>query len=87
VCVTWLSFGFRIQQAGAEAHILALSAFSVPSVVAACVCFLELLGLDNLKLRVDIKVANIIFSYRTRNEESQHNQIRESLGKDVFCLF
>ncbi|XP_074956957.1 spatacsin [Phalacrocorax aristotelis] len=68
-----------IQQAGNEAYILALSFFSVPSVVAACVCFLELLGLDSLKLRVDIKVANIIFSYRTRNEESQHNQIRDSL--------
>ncbi|XP_075288261.1 spatacsin isoform X2 [Opisthocomus hoazin] len=75
-----------IQQAGAEAHILALSAFSVPSVVAACVCFLELLGLDNLKLRVDIKVANIIFSYRTRNEESQHNQIRESLVEKLTKL-
>uniref|UniRef100_A0A8C4USQ8 SPG11 vesicle trafficking associated, spatacsin n=1 Tax=Falco tinnunculus TaxID=100819 RepID=A0A8C4USQ8_FALTI len=68
-----------IQQAGNEAYILALSFFSVPSVGAACVCFLELLGLDSLKLRVDLKVANIIFSYRTRNEESQHNQIRESL--------
>ncbi|XP_035756946.1 spatacsin isoform X6 [Egretta garzetta] len=68
-----------IQQAGNEAYILALSFFSVPSVGAACVCFLELLGLDSLKLRVDIKVANIIFSYRTRNEESHYNQIRESL--------
>ncbi|KAM6301889.1 spatacsin [Podargus strigoides] len=68
-----------IQQAGNEAYILALSFFSAPSVGAACVCFLELLGLDSLKLRVDVKVANIIFSYRTRKEESQHNQIRESL--------
>lgn len=65
--------------------MLALSLFSLPAVGAACVCFLELLGLDSLKLRVDIKVANIIFSYRTRNEASQHNQIRESLGKGVFC--
>ncbi|XP_053933216.1 spatacsin [Cuculus canorus] len=68
-----------IQQAGNQAYILALSFFSVPAVPAACVCFLELLGLDSLKLRVDIKVANVIFSYRSRNEESQHNQIRESL--------
>ncbi|XP_075620549.1 spatacsin isoform X2 [Balearica regulorum gibbericeps] len=75
-----------IQQAGNEAYVLALSFFSVPSVGAACVCFLELLGLDSLKLRVDIKVANIIFSYRTRNEESQHNQIRESLVKKLTKL-
>ncbi|NWH26520.1 SPTCS protein, partial [Grus americana] len=75
-----------IQQAGNEAYVLALSFFSVPSVGAACVCFLELLGLDSLKLRVDIKVANIIFSYRTRNEESQHNQIRESLVEKLTKL-
>ncbi|XP_071424746.1 spatacsin isoform X2 [Pithys albifrons albifrons] len=68
-----------LQQAGREAHALALSSFSVPSVGAACVCFLELLGLDSLKLRVDLKVANMIFSYRTRKEESHHNQIRDSL--------
>ncbi|KFQ35863.1 Spatacsin, partial [Merops nubicus] len=68
-----------IQQAGDEACVLALSSFSVPAVGAACVCFLELLGLDSLKLRVDLKAANIIFRYRTRKEESQHSQIRESL--------
>ncbi|KAM6059562.1 spatacsin [Theristicus caerulescens] len=75
-----------IQQAGKEAYILALSFFSVPSVGAACVCFLEFLGLDSLKLRVDIKVANLIFSYRTRKEESQHNQIRESLVEKLTKL-
>ncbi|NXL45992.1 SPTCS protein, partial [Podilymbus podiceps] len=75
-----------IQQAGKEAYILALSFFSIPSVGAACVCFLELLGLDSLKLRVDIKAANLIFSYRTRNEESQHNQIRESLVEKLTKL-
>ncbi|XP_074011775.1 spatacsin [Numenius arquata] len=75
-----------IQQAGKEACVLALSFFSVPSVGAACVCFLELLGLDSLKLRVDIKVANIIFSYRTRNEESQHNQIKEALVEKLTKL-
>ncbi|NXN39089.1 SPTCS protein, partial [Rhinoptilus africanus] len=76
-----------IQQAGKEACILALSFFSAPSVGAACVCFLELLSLDSLKLRVDIKVANIIFSYRTRNEESQHSQIKESLVEKLTKLF
>ncbi|NXK29245.1 SPTCS protein, partial [Arenaria interpres] len=75
-----------IQQAGKEACVLALSFFSVPSVGAACVCFLELLGLDSLKLRVEIKVANIIFSYKTRNEESQHNQIKEALVEKLTKL-
>ncbi|XP_054858575.1 spatacsin [Eublepharis macularius] len=68
-----------IQQAGNEAYALALSLFHVPSVVAACVCFLELLGLDSLKLRVDIKVANVILSFMSRREEPQHSSIRESL--------
>ncbi|NXN12559.1 SPTCS protein, partial [Indicator maculatus] len=75
-----------IQQAGNEASVLALSSFSVPAVGAACVCFLELLGLSSLKLRVDLKVANMIFSYRTQNEESQHNQIRESLVEKLTKL-
>ncbi|KAM6257437.1 spatacsin [Porphyrio hochstetteri] len=75
-----------IQQAGHEAYVLALASFSVPSVGAACVCFLELLGLDSLKLRVDMKAANIIFSYRTRNDGSQHNQIRESLVEKLTKL-
>ncbi|XP_035191411.1 spatacsin isoform X1 [Oxyura jamaicensis] len=75
-----------IQQAGNEAYILGLSFFNIPSVGAACVCFLELLGLNSLKLRVDIKVANMIFSYKTRNEESQHNEIRESLVEKLTKL-
>ncbi|XP_009068251.1 PREDICTED: spatacsin, partial [Acanthisitta chloris] len=75
-----------IQQAGQEAHVLALSSFSVPAVAAASVCFLELLGLDSLKLRVDVRVANMIFTYRTRNEESHHNQIRDSLVEKLTKL-
>lgn len=85
-CANCCSFCSRIQQAGNEAYGLALSLFSTPSVGAACACFLELLGLDSLKLRVDVKVANMIFSYRTRHEDSHHSQIRESLGKGVFSL-
>lgn len=77
----------RIQQAGQEAQVLALSSFSAPSVAAACVCFLELLGLDSLRLRVDVRVGKMIFSHRTRNEASHHNQIRDSLGKGVFVCF
>ncbi|XP_021263305.1 spatacsin isoform X2 [Numida meleagris] len=75
-----------IQQAGSEAYLLGLSFFNVPSVAVACVCFLELLGLSSLKLRIDIKAANMIFSYKTRNEESQHDQIRESLVEQLMRL-
>lgn len=71
---------FRIQQVGNEAYVLGLSSFHIPSIGASCVCFLELLGLDSLKLRVDMKVANIILSYKCRNEDAQYNFIRESLG-------
>ncbi|XP_067411554.1 spatacsin [Emydura macquarii macquarii] len=74
-----------IQQAGNEAYALALSFFYVPSIGAACICFLELLGLDSLKLRVDIKVANLIWSFKTRNEESQNN-LRESLVEKLTKL-
>lgn len=51
-------------------------------------CFLELLGLDSLKLRVDMKVANIILNYKCGNEDAQYNSIRESLGTaPLCCLF
>ncbi|NXA55832.1 SPTCS protein, partial [Nothocercus julius] len=75
-----------IQQAGKEACVFALSFFHVASIGAACVCFLELLGLDSLKLRVDLKVANIVFNYKTKNEESQHNPIRESFVEKLTKL-
>uniref|UniRef100_A0A8C5P045 SPG11, spatacsin vesicle trafficking associated n=1 Tax=Jaculus jaculus TaxID=51337 RepID=A0A8C5P045_JACJA len=72
-----------IQQVGKEAHVLGLSSFHTPSVAAACVCFLELLGLDSLQLRVDMRVANIILSYKCRNEDAQYGFIRESLAEQV----
>ncbi|XP_037600045.1 spatacsin [Cebus imitator] len=75
-----------IQQVGNEAYVLGLSSFHVPSTGAACVCFLELLGLDSLKLRVDMKVANIILSYKCRNEDAQYSFIRESIAEKLSKL-
>ncbi|XP_061451638.1 spatacsin isoform X2 [Rhineura floridana] len=75
-----------IQQAGDDAYALALSSFYVPSVAAACVSFLELLGLDSLKLRVDVKAANVILSFMSRREEPQHNSIRQSLVEKLTQL-
>ncbi|XP_023590999.1 spatacsin isoform X2 [Trichechus manatus latirostris] len=75
-----------IQRVGDEAYVLGLSSFHMPSVGAACVCFLELLGLDSLKLRVDMKVANVILSYKCRNEDAQHSFVRESLAEKLSKL-
>ncbi|XP_075386621.1 spatacsin isoform X2 [Tenrec ecaudatus] len=75
-----------IQQVGREAYVLGLSFFHLPSIGATCVCFLELLGLDSLKLRVDMKVANVILSYKCRNEDAQYNVIRESLAEKLSKL-
>ncbi|XP_049755033.1 spatacsin [Elephas maximus indicus] len=75
-----------IQQVGDEAYILGLSSFHTPSVGAACICFLELLGLDSLRLRVDMKVANVILSYKCRNEDAQYNLVRESLAEKLSKL-
>ncbi|XP_004687599.1 PREDICTED: spatacsin [Condylura cristata] len=75
-----------IQQVGNEAYVLGLSSFNIPSIGAACVCFLELLGLDSLKLRVDMKVANTILGYRCQNEDVQYSIIRESLAEKLSKL-
>ncbi|XP_055990031.1 spatacsin [Sorex fumeus] len=75
-----------IQQVGTEAYVLGLSSFYTPSIGAACVCFLELLGLDSLKLRVDMKVANTILSYKCKNEDAQYSFIRESLAEKLSKL-
>ncbi|XP_032926333.1 spatacsin isoform X2 [Catharus ustulatus] len=65
-----------VQQAAQQAQALALSSLAVPSVAAACVCFLELLGLDSLRLRVALAAARRISSHSTRSEASLH---RDSL--------
>ncbi|XP_016156287.1 PREDICTED: spatacsin [Ficedula albicollis] len=54
-----------VQQAAREAQALALSSLGIPSVAAACVCFLELLGLDSLCLRVELRAASRICSTST----------------------
>ncbi|XP_028622694.1 spatacsin isoform X2 [Grammomys surdaster] len=75
-----------IQQVGKEAYTLGLSSFHNPSVGAACVCFLELLGLSSLKLRVDLKMANVILGSKHRNEDAHPSFIRESLAEKLSKL-
>ncbi|XP_054128500.1 spatacsin [Melozone crissalis] len=66
-----------MQQAAREAQLLALSCFGVPSVAAACVCFLELLGQDSLGLRVALRAAGLI---------SSHSPTRDSLVEKLTRL-
>ncbi|XP_006883263.1 PREDICTED: spatacsin [Elephantulus edwardii] len=75
-----------VQQVANEAYVLGLSSFYIPSVGAACVCFIELLGLDSLKLRVDMKVANIILSYKYRDADAHYNITKESLAEKLSKL-
>lgn len=71
----------RIQQTAEDVYVLALSSFSVPSIIASCVCFLELLGVSNHKLRVDVSVANIILKNSTCNvEEAAHKSHTQDIG-------
>lgn len=76
----------RVQQAAREAQGLALSSLGVPSVPAACVCFLELLGHDSLRLRVQLRAARLILSHRSSPEASlhHHSHSRDSLGKGAW---
>ncbi|XP_058011704.1 spatacsin isoform X2 [Ahaetulla prasina] len=68
-----------VQQVANEAYSVALSVFYAPSLAATSVCFLETLGLPSLKLRVDVKAANVILSFMSQREEPQHHSIRQSL--------
>ncbi|CAH2274570.1 spatacsin isoform X2 [Pelobates cultripes] len=58
-----------IQQMSEDVYRLALSWFNVPSVVASCVCFMELLGLRSHRLRVDVNVGNLLLI----NTNSKHD--------------
>ncbi|KAM5171004.1 spatacsin isoform 1-T2 [Mantella aurantiaca] len=58
-----------IQKAAEDVYVLALSSFSDRSIIASCVCFLELLGVNSHKLRVDVNVANVILKNTTSNLE------------------
>ncbi|NXO71936.1 SPTCS protein, partial [Phainopepla nitens] len=73
-----------IQQAAREAQAVALSSLGVPSVAAACICFLELLGLDSLRLRVELAAARSILGPRSRSQASHHG--RDSLVEKLTKL-
>ncbi|XP_067827395.1 spatacsin [Heptranchias perlo] len=73
-----------IQQASIEAYTLGLAHFTAPPVAAACVAFLELLGVASFKLRIDLKVADAILKYWCRNaEESEHSSLHNNLAEKL----
>ncbi|XP_061138808.1 spatacsin [Syngnathus typhle] len=55
--------GQILQKARQQVHILAVQSFNLPSVVAAAVCFCELLGLNSVQIRVDVNVLNTIWTH------------------------
>ncbi|XP_067874312.1 spatacsin isoform X2 [Heterodontus francisci] len=70
-----------IQKASMEAYSLGLAHFTVPPVAAACVAFLELLGVASFKLRIDLKVADAILKHWCTNaEESQRSLLQVTLA-------
>ncbi|XP_066184251.1 spatacsin [Sylvia atricapilla] len=77
-----------VQQAAREAQVLALSSLSVPSVAAACVCFLELLGQDSLRLRVQLRAAKVILSHSTGPgaPPHPHSHARDTLVEKLIKL-
>lgn len=71
-----------MRRAVEETYSLGLLNFSSPSIASACVCFLELLGICSLKLRVDLKALNLILKLWSQNcEESSMASLKQSLGK------
>ncbi|XP_039988709.1 spatacsin [Xiphias gladius] len=73
-----------LQQAWQQVYRLALQCFNVLPVASAAVCFCELLGVCSLKLRVDIRAANVILQHwnqhDTRSPPAQHLHTLVSKG-------
>ncbi|XP_043933635.1 spatacsin [Protopterus annectens] len=76
----------QIQCAAEEAYSLGLVHFCTPSVAASCVCFLELLGVESFKLRVDLKVANIILDHLSKLNIESTFGLKQTLAEKVAKL-
>ncbi|XP_078283376.1 spatacsin [Rhinoraja longicauda] len=73
-----------IERVSTEAYALGLAHFTVPVVATACIAFLELLGVGSFKLRIDLKVTNVVLKHQcTNTEESQHNLIQRALAEKL----
>ena len=60
---------------------MAMQLFSSAPVVAACVCFCELLGACSLRTRVDRKALSLVLAHWSQNsDETTTASHRDSLG-------
>ncbi|XP_053319552.1 spatacsin [Spea bombifrons] len=77
----------QIQEIAKDVYSLALSCFNVQTVIASCVCFLELLGLSSHKLRVDVNVADLILTHSTSpNDELGQKSEAQALAQRMLRL-
>ncbi|XP_033120551.1 spatacsin-like [Anneissia japonica] len=59
----------RISQAQATACLIALRMFACQGVAAGCVAFIEMIGRESTRLRVDLQTSNIIYNFQQKEEE------------------
>ncbi|XP_046889233.1 spatacsin isoform X4 [Hypomesus transpacificus] len=71
----------HLQCAAQQAYCLAMQLFSSAPVVAACVCFCELLGACSLRTRVDRKALSLVLAHWSQNsDETTTASHRDSLA-------
>ena len=99
-CVTCLYFydynyfvyHCRIQQAALKAYRVAVQHLTNPSVCAACVAFMEMLGLDSTPLRVDIQAADRLLAHAgledlLGDDAKEGNTMEDTIGNCVALAF
>ncbi|XP_066273752.1 spatacsin-like isoform X2 [Branchiostoma lanceolatum] len=80
----------RLLRASLKAYCLALRNFTQPAVTASCVLFLEMLGVDSTKLRVDVQTANTVLSHRVDSMElfgQRRQDMERQQARDITYVF
>ncbi|XP_078689529.1 spatacsin-like isoform X2 [Branchiostoma floridae x Branchiostoma belcheri] len=80
----------RLLRASLKAYCLALRNFTQPAVTASCVLFLEMLGVDSTKLRVDVQTANTVLSHRVDSMElsgQKRQDMERQQARDITYMF
>ena len=78
-------FFFRLNRIISSIYNLALQNFTSTSIVSSCVTFLELLGVESVRVRVDGRVARLICEYWNHRAENEKKytleRLKEVLGE------
>eukprot|EP00058_Branchiostoma_floridae_P024300 XP_002609790.1 hypothetical protein BRAFLDRAFT_78622 [Branchiostoma floridae] len=80
----------RLLRASLKAYCLALRNFTQPAITASCVLFLEMLGVDSTKLRVDVQTANTVLSHRVDSMElsgQRRQDMERQQARDITYMF